>query len=254
MAERVIVITGATGGLAQAIVHLLPVSDRLVLLGRSQERLEQLYGHLSNTTCMALDIKDSSAIAQTIEQIYAQFGRVDVLINNAGFGEFRAFDAYDTDRIDEMFAVNVLATIHLSRMIGAKMAEQVRGHIVNIASMAGLMATSKATIYASTKFAVIGFSNALRLELAEHGVFVTTVNPGPIATKFFDTADPSGDYLKSVERFTLSPEQVAGKVVTILGVNKRELNLPWILNLAHKFYTLFPHLSDWLARTLFNWK
>lgn len=254
MAERVIVITGATGGLAQAIVHLLPASDRLVLLGRSQERLEQLYGHRSNTTCMALDIKDSSAIAQTIEQIYAQFGRVDVLINNAGFGEFRAFDAYDNARIDEMFAVNVLATIHLSRLIGAKMAEQARGHIVNIASMAGLMATSKATIYASTKFAVIGFSNALRLELAEHGVFVTTVNPGPIATKFFDTADPSGDYLKSVERFTLSPEQVAGKVVTILGVNKRELNLPWILNLAHKLYTLFPEIGDWLARTLFNWK
>lgn len=254
MTGRVVVLTGATGGLAQALVKLLPESDQLVLLGRSQERLEQVYGGRPNTWLMGLDIKDSSAIAQTIASIYQQFGRVDVLINNAGFGQFQAFDAYETAAIEEMFAVNTLATIHFSRLIGEKMAEQGKGHILNVASMAGKMATSKATIYAASKFAVIGFSDALRLELAPFGVQVTTVNPGPIATPFFETADPSGDYLKRVEGFTLSPEEVAKRMIGVLAKPKRELNLPWVLALAHKGYTLFPGLGDWLATTVFNVK
>ncbi len=78
------------------------------------------------------------------------------------------------------------------------MAERRQGHIINIASMAGKMATAKSTIYSATKFAVLGFSNALRLELKPLGVAVTTVNPGPVATDFFDKADPSGSYLEKV--------------------------------------------------------
>lgn len=254
MTGRVILMTGASGGLAQAIVAQLPAADHLVLLGRSQERLQALYGDRPQTTCLELDITDSSAIAQIIDQIYNDFGRVDVLINNAGFGTFKAFDTYTSQEQEAMFAVNTQAVMTFSRLVGGKMAEQKKGHIITIASMAGLIASSKATVYAASKFAVIGFSNALRLELADQGVYLTTVNPGPIATSFFDTADPSGDYLKSVERFTLQPDQVARKVVAIIGKNKRELNLPWTLNVAHKFYTLFPAIGDWLARKAFNYK
>ena len=94
----------------------------------------------------------------------------------------------------------------------------------------------------------------MRLELAEKNVFVTTVNPGPIATHFFDTADPSGQYLKSVEKFTLQPEQVAEKIVANIGRSKRELNMPFTLATAHKLYTLFPTISDFLARKVFNYK
>lgn len=134
------------------------------------------------------------------------------------------------------------------------MAEQGSGHIVTIASMAGLIASANASVYSATKFAIIGFSNALRLELADHNVYVTTVNPGPVATAFFDTADPSGHYLDKVKRFTLSPETVAKKIIASLGKNKRELNMPMALVLAHKAYTLFPRLSDILARKIFRYK
>ena len=95
--------------------------------------------------------------------------------------------------------------------------EQGRGHIINIASMAGKIATANSSVYAATKFAVIGFSDALRLELADKGVYVTTVNPGPIETSFFDQADPSGAYLESVKKFVLSPKYVAKKIIRILG-------------------------------------
>lgn len=251
---RMIAITGASGGLAQAVVKQLPEEDFLILLGRNQERLEKIYGARSNCQCLALDIEDSQAIAQVIDQIYGQHGRLDVLINNAGFGYFRAYDDFTDAEIEQMFRVNSLATMTFSRLVGARMAKAGQGHIVNIASMAGLIASNKSTVYSATKFAVIGFSNALRLELADQGVLVTTVNPGPIKTDFFDQADPSGAYLKSVEKFSLEPDDVARKIVKLLGRNKRELNLPFLLNLTHKVYSLFPKISDYLARTVFNYK
>lgn len=144
--------------------------------------------------------------------------------------------------------------MNLSRRLGARMKERGKGHIINIVSMAGLIATSKSSLYSATKFAAIGFSNALRLELTPDSVYVTTVNPGPIRTAFFDQADPDGSYLKSVDRFLLEPDAVAKKIVKTIGKNKRELNLPLSLNLAHKFYSLFPKLADKLAGETFNYK
>lgn len=254
MAERVILITGASGGLAQAIVKKLPSSDQLILLGRDEKKLEKLYGKRAKTALYSCNITDEKEVERLIEQLYQHFGRIDILINNAGFGSFKTYENYTDAEIRDMFAVNTFAVMLFSRLIGEKMAKTGHGHIVNIASMAGLMATSKASVYAASKFAVIGFSNSLRLELADKKVYVTTVNPGPISTGFFDTADPSGNYLKSVGRFTLSPEKVADKIITNLGKNKREINLPPLLNAAHKAYTLFPKTADFLSRKVFNFK
>ena len=254
MKERIIVITGASGGLAEEIIKRLPQTDQLVLLGRDKEKLEDMYAYRERVTCFQIDIKDDETVQDIVDTIYQKFDRIDIFINNAGFGEFKDFDHYSNRDIRDMFDVNTLATINFSRLVGQKMAEVQSGHIINIASMAGLIASSKSTIYSATKFAVIGFSNALRLELADKEVYVTTVNPGPIATKFFDKADPSGNYLKSVEEFTLQPDDVAKKIVAIFGKNKRELNMPFLLKVAHKAYILFPKLSDFLTRKVFNYK
>ncbi|MGT2934664.1 SDR family NAD(P)-dependent oxidoreductase [Streptococcus castoreus] len=254
MAQRIIVITGASGGLAQAIVKQLPKEDNLVLLGRNKERLEHCYRHIDNKVCFELDITNPIAIEEMVNQIYQSYGRIDVLINNAGYGAFKTFDDFSATEIADMFQVNSLASIHFARLVGQKMAEQGQGHLITIASMAGLIASVKSSVYSASKFALIGFSNALRLELADKGVYVTTVNPGPIATKFFEQADPFGNYLASVAKFTLQADQVARRIASIIGKNKRELNLPVSLAAIHKFYVLFPKLSDYLARKVFNYK
>ena len=137
------------------------------------------------------------------------FGQIDILVNNAGYGIFEAFDRISDQQVREMFEVNTFALMQLSRLIGAYMKETGKGHIVNIVSMAGLVATAKSSLYSATKFAAIGFSNALRLELMPFGVHVTTVNPGPIRTTFFDQADPDGSYVKAVDRYILEPDFVA---------------------------------------------
>lgn len=250
---RTIVITGASGGLAEAIIKKLP-DDGLILLGRSKERLIEKYGHMPNVTCHRIDLSDTNAMESLVSELYQQYGKIDIWINNAGFGEFKAFDDFSDQDIKAMFEVNTFATMTFSRLVGERMKQEKSGQIINIASMAGLIASNKSSVYSASKFAVIGFSNALRLELADDHVYVTTVNPGPIKTAFFDQADPSGEYLKSVERFVLTPEVVASKTVKAFGKHKREINLPYVLQVTHKVYTLFPRLSDFLARKVFNYK
>lgn len=252
--QRIIAITGASGGLAQEIVKQLSPSDGIILLGRDKDKLEKCYRHVENKTCLAIDLRDDNAIKKMVDYLYQRFGRIDVFINNAGFGEFKSYDNYTSQEVRDMFDINTFATMSISRLIAEKMVEQGNGHIVNIASMAGKIATANSSVYAATKFAVIGFSDALRLELANKGVYVTTVNPGPIRTTFFDQADPEGTYVKAVDRYILEPDYVAKKIVKNFGKPKRELNLPRLLNVAHKLYTLFPRISDKLATNMFNYK
>ena len=248
-----ILITGASGGLAQEMVKLLP-DDQLILLGRNKEKLSELYGNHPHVELIEIDITDDSILEDLVADLYLRYGKIDVLINNAGYGIFEDFDQISNQDIHQMFEVNTFALMNLSRRLAARMKERGKGRIINIISMAGLIATNKSSLYSATKFAAIGFSNALRLELMPYGVYLTTVNPGPIRTAFFDQADPDGSYLKSVDRFLLEPDAVARKIVKTIGKNKRELNLPILLNLAHKFYTLFPKLADKLAGGIFNYK
>ena len=250
---RTIIITGASGGLAQEMVKLLP-NDQLILLGRNKEKLAQLYAKHPHVEWIEIDITDDSVLEDLVADLYLRYGKIDVLINNAGYGIFEDFDQISDQDIHQMFEVNTFALMNLSRRLGTRMKERGKGHIINIVSMAGLIATGKSSLYSATKFAAIGFSNALRLELMLYGIYVTTVNPGPIRTGFFNQADPDGSYLKSVERFLLEPDAVAKKIVKTIGKNKRELNLPFLLNLAHIFYTLFPKLADKLAGETFNYK
>ncbi|MGT2665742.1 SDR family NAD(P)-dependent oxidoreductase [Streptococcus rifensis] len=250
---RTIIITGATGGLAQEIIKQLP-DDQLILTGRSLEKLTALYQTRPRTKLVQLDLADNNALEQFVAACYQSYGRIDVLINNAGFGDFKAFDEVSDSEIRAMFDIDVFALMTLSRLVGKEMKQQEQGQIINVSSVLGLMATSKSTVYAAAKFAVTGFSNALRLELADHGVTVTTVNPGPIRTGFFDLADPSGDYLKRVDRYALNPDQVARQIVEAIRTKKREVTLPFILKVAHRLYTLFPTIGDYLARKTFNYK
>nr|WP_228063760.1 MULTISPECIES: SDR family oxidoreductase [unclassified Streptococcus] len=242
-------ITGASGGVVQAMVPLL-ADDFLILLGRDKEKIARLYAHHTNKLVFDTDIRDEVALRELLDRI----GEIDILVNNAGYGRFADFADFSSQEVRDMFEINTFALMTLSRLVGEQMKRAQQGQIINIVSMAGFIASSKSSVYSATKFAAIGFSNALRLELATSNIVVTTINPGPIATSFFEQADPGGAYLQSVKAFLLQPDVVARKIVGVMGTKKRELNVPWTLALAHKCYVLFPNLADFLARTVFNYK
>ena len=248
--NRTVIITGASSGIGRHMVR--EVSKRganTIILARSTDKLARLKSEIEmqydvKVEPFTLDLGDLHGVKETFEQINLNWPTIDVLINNAGFGIFDYFAQAKLEDMKRMFEVNVIGMMALTRMILPKMLQQGEGHIINIASIAGKLATPKSSVYSSTKSAVLGFSNGLRMELAGKGVKVTTVNPGPVKTNFFQMADPEGNYQANVARWMIEPEYVARKVVEAIGKNRREINLPFFMGAGARLYQVFPTLVE----------
>lgn len=257
---KIVMITGASSGIGESIAYeAARKGATLVLNARREEKLKEVKEHCNKISASSvyvypLDMADPEAIEETMEKIKSEVGTIDVLINNAGFGHTEEFVNYDLNKAENMFRVNVLGVMYLSQIAAIQMVDKLSGHIINVGSIAGKIATPKSAVYSASKFAVIGFSNALRLELKPFNINVTTLNPGPVDTAFFDEFDPSGSYLEKIGSIVLTSEEVAKKTVKVIGTNKREVNLPFSLGVAAKFYSVFPALGDYLILTQFNKK
>ncbi|WP_042355127.1 SDR family NAD(P)-dependent oxidoreductase [Bacillus rubiinfantis] len=255
-----IVITGASGGIGAEMAKLCAARGaNLVLLARSLDKLKQLETELEaqylvSIDVFQLDISNTMQIQTVFQQISTVMERIDILVNNAGFGIFRAAHEASISEIKEMFAVNVVGLMACTSMVLPQMQARRSGQIINIASQAGKIATPKSSVYSATKHAVLGYSNALRMELYDYNIGVTTVNPGPIATNFFEIADEQGTYVKNMQRFMLQPEYVARKIVDSMLTNKREINLPRWMNLGSVAFVLFPRMFERVGRRVLNKK
>jgi short-subunit dehydrogenase len=223
--------------------------DKLQLL---QKDLQQQYQ--VQVDIVQLDVSNTDMVKEVFTNIFETIGQVDILVNNAGFGVFREAHEATIDEIKGMFNVNVIGLMACTSMVLPKMRKRCFGHIINIASQAGKIATPKSSVYSATKHAVLGYTNSLRMELADSNVYVTSVNPGPIATNFFTIADEKGTYVKNVQKFMLQPEYVAQKVVAAMLTKTREINLPRWMNMGSVIYVLFPRLFERVGRRAFNKK
>lgn len=258
--DKIIWITGASSGIGEELAYRLAEKGAtLIISARRKDKLTEIKEtcvnqYQANVIAYPLDVSRPDDIKRAVDHLFSKLGRIDVLINNAGYGHTGYFLDYDLSQVEQMFKVNVFGMMHLSQLVGSKMAERRIGHIINVGSIAGKIATPNSSVYASSKHAVLGFSNALRLELHDFNVGVTTINPGPVETPFFDSFDPDGNYVKRIKPLVLPVEKVAKKTIQIIGTNKREVNMPLMLSMAHRLHTLFPNTSDVLTRTVFNLK
>src|SRR5574340_1526926 len=174
------VITGANGDIAREIARQVK-GYKLILMSRDISELSDVSDYLYQ-----VDLSNEAALVATCKEISAKFGNIDILINNAGYGEFREFLAYSSDEIRKLFEVNVFALMTVTRAFLPDMIHEKTGKIINIASIASYMATAKSTSYAASKFAVRGFSDALRQEVFDDNIKILVVNTGPVVTKFQD--------------------------------------------------------------------
>lgn len=252
-----VIITGASSGIGEQLAWQLAEQGGIpILLARNESKLEFLTKKINTqlkADCYwyACDLSNPEEIERVFHRIQQDFEAVDALINNAGFGVFEYVEQASMESFTSMFDVNVLGLIQCVKEILPKMVERREGHIINIASQAGKIATPKSSGYAATKHAVLGFTNSLRMEVKNKGVFVTAVNLGPVRTNFFQTADPSGQYQKAVEGYMLTSDKVAEKVIKQLFTNKRELNMPSWMELGAKMYQLMPHVMEKLLAKQF---
>ncbi|MCW6680721.1 SDR family oxidoreductase [Aerococcaceae bacterium NML130460] len=261
---KVVMITGASSGIGREIARQAAAEGAtLVLAARRFELLLQLASELkaqydTATLCIATDLTNPQDIERLVAETMATYGRIDVLLSGAGYGLFKRATQFSYSEIQNIFSLNTFAMMYLAQLVAIEMIPQGSGQIVFIASIAGKIATPSSSIYSATKFAVIGYANALRLELQPVGIQVTTVNPGPVDTEFFEHDTTTKRYYQRVKPFSLRPEYVAKRVVGAMAQPKwrtpREINLPMLLNVASKLSTIFPKVSDYLTTNVFNFK
>ncbi|PGS48611.1 SDR family oxidoreductase [Bacillus sp. AFS041924] len=260
LSYQTVVITGASSGLGKDLaLAAAKKGANIVLMARREAELKNLKAKIQEdfpVKChyFVVDVTDENAVYDAFQQIEEQFDGIDVLINNAGFGIFQTVEQMSLQEMKQMFDVNVFGVMTCSKLALTSMKLKGKGHIINIASLAGKIATSKAAAYAGSKHAVLGFSNALRQEVEKDGIYITNVNPGPMDTPFFDIADESGSYAKSVRKMMLDPEKVASKVISLIGNNIHEVDLPSWMGFGAKIYSLFPRASYYFMMKFGNKK
>ena len=178
-------VTGASGGIGLEIARVLAPDHDLVLVARSAAKLETLSEELGGARVIAADLSDPSAVAK----IVAEVPSVDVLVNNAGVGDFGEFANADVDRTLAMIQLNVTSVTALARHYLPGMLERGSGRILNVASTASFLPGPLMAVYYATKAYVLSFSEAIAEEVRGSGVTVTALCPGPTGTGFQAAAD-----------------------------------------------------------------
>jgi NAD(P)-dependent dehydrogenase (short-subunit alcohol dehydrogenase family) len=205
-------ITGCSTGLGRDLARaVLERGDRVVVTARDPASVRDLVaGRAGQAIALALDVTDREQAEAAVRDAIAAFGRIDVLVNNAGIGYFGAIEESEEAEVRRMFEVNVFGLARMIHLALPGMRERRRGHVVNIASIGGLRAFPAVGYYNATKFAVVGLSEALALETAPLGIKVTIVEPSGFRT---DWAGRSASE---------APDEIADYAETA-GANRRNL-------------------------------
>jgi NADP-dependent 3-hydroxy acid dehydrogenase YdfG len=184
--EQVWFVTGASTGLGRALVdHLLDIGAKVVATARKPEQLEGLAKRYPETVLVCgLDVTSQAMVDAAVSTAEDKFGRIDVLVNNAGYGMVGAVEESAEGEYRPMFETNVFGLIRVTQAVLPGMRARKSGHILNLSSIGGLVATPGFGMYNATKFAVEGLSEALAQEVKPLGISVTIVEPGPFRTDF----------------------------------------------------------------------
>lgn len=224
------VVTGASSGIGRLLaLRLAAGGARIALVARRAAELEVVAAAVRGAGGEALvlpcDVADRTQVSAAADTALRQFGGVDLLINNAGYGHHRRFLDWDVDDIERMMRVNYLGTVYWTKALLPQMVERRRGWLVFVASVAGKLGVPDETAYVASKFAMVGLAEALSYEVEDAGVHVLTVCPGAIRTEFFDAEALAR--MPPVSRQTMvDPEPLVDAILAALAAGKRELTFP----------------------------
>lgn len=215
---KVWLITGSSTGFGRALTEaVLKNGYRVVATARKPEQLSDLIEHYpGQVKAIRLDVTKKQEVRDAIRSATETFSRIDVLVNNAGYGTVGAIEEVSDDAIERQFATNVFGALNAMRAVLPLMREQRRGHILNISSVGGFVSYPGSGIYCSTKFALEGLSEALAKEVAPLGIKVTIVEPGAFRTDFsgrsLSTPDQQiDDYAATSGEFVKRAQEMDGK-------------------------------------------
>ena len=248
---KVVLVTGASSGIGEATARAFGAAgSRTVLAARRLDRLQavadQIRASGGEALPVAADLSRLEDIAALVQQVLDRYGRIDVLFNNAGAGGIGWLENLDPQKdIAGQFAVNVLGVVQTTRQVLPIMIRQKSGHIINMASMAALAGTPTYTIYAACKYAVRGFSEALRREVAPWRIKVSVIYPGGVSTEFGAHAGIKRKTKVSTPKWLVRrAEDVAQAVVGLARRPRANLIYPWPWAVSAAVNQLFPWIVD----------
>lgn len=187
--DKVVVITGASSGLGEATARLLATRGaKLVLAARRKDRLDALVAELGgDAIAVATDVSDRAQVQALADAATERFGRIDVILNNAGVMPLSTLDTLKVDEWERMVDVNIKGVLYGIAAVLPGMIARKSGHVINVASVAGHKVRASSSVYSATKHAVRALSDGLRQEMVPHKVRVTIISPGAVATELTDS-------------------------------------------------------------------
>lgn len=241
---KVALITGASRGIGRAIALELAQQGmkRIILIARDRQKLAEVAQEIeklgTETTIITLDLTQPVSVNIAIAQLWRNYGPIHLLINCAGVAHQNSFLQTKLPQVQEELSVNLLGMYTLTNLIARRMASQKQGTIVNVSSLMGKVAAPTMATYSATKFAILGFTQALRRELAEHNIRVIALLP-----TLTDT-----DMVRDIQLFRgvtpMTPEQVAKALIIGLKKDKTEILVGWQSHLAVWCQNLAPWLLE----------
>jgi NAD(P)-dependent dehydrogenase (short-subunit alcohol dehydrogenase family) len=262
LADKTVVVTGAGSGIGRATaLAFAQHGARIAACDVDQARLDALSAELGGRVLLVqrVDVADRAQMRAFADAVHAQVPAADVVVNNAGVGLGGSFLDTSLDDVDWLLGINLRGVIHGCHYFAPKMAERRSGHVVNIASIFGIYPAPNVTAYVASKFAVLGFSQSLRTELAPHQVGVTAICPGMIATSIVvdgRTAGEIGDRRAAmIERFKKGapPSRVAEVIVDAVRTNPAVRTVGRDAWIFHQLTRLAPQALQRGAHALQQW-
>jgi NAD(P)-dependent dehydrogenase (short-subunit alcohol dehydrogenase family) len=220
--NKVILITGGSKGIGYGIAAaLVRESARVVVTSRTQRAADEAADRLNKTgpgaaMGLAADVRDLNSQTQVVKQTLEKWGQLDVVVANAGVGHFSSIETLTPEQWQETIDIN-LTGVYNSIKPSIEPLKKTKGYVITIASLAGTNFFAGGSAYNASKFGLVGFTQAIMMDLRQYGIKVTTIMPGSVATEF------SGDHSNKDESWKIQPEDLGQIVVDLLKMNPRTL-------------------------------
>ncbi len=257
--QPVLIVTGASSGIGAAVARLFARQGYRISMGaRRLDRLQATVADIEAEGGQAIavqaDLTRLEDIQRLVKNTLDQFTRIDILVNNAGFGRIKWLEQLDpTDDIQAQIQINLISAILMTREVLPYLFQQRSGHIINMASLGGLVASPTYTVYSASKFGLRGFTEALRREVGVYGIHVSAIYPGAVRTEFKQHAGIDRKTGRTTpESLLLKPEEVAQSVLKVVRRPRRALIIPWQMRFSVWMNQFFPGIVDRIVERSFT--
>ncbi|MBK1896654.1 oxidoreductase [Chryseobacterium paridis] len=265
--QKVWLVTGVSGGLGKALASAVYHSGDIIIgsVRKEEDKIAFEQAFPDRSKVFMLDVSDSTGVESMVDQVINEYGRIDVLVNNAGYGLFGLVEEVDEIELRKQLDINLVAVWKMTQTVLPYMRKQKAGHIIQISSRVGILAGTGNGAYTATKFAIEGMSEALAAEVAPFGIKVTLTEPGPLRTDFFGRSvmfskNEIEDYKESLgdlrEKYKSvngnqpgDPAKVAEAIIQIAALENPPFRLPFTAStidaLQQKINEYQKVITDW---------